>query len=87
MERGSEPREVGYRTGEPREITYRNKGIAPGRGNAYIVQEYYGRNAVNEYTGYDNGGHFTLYPRRRLYPSPVEITKKNVSIRDIKRDF
>ena len=75
------------RGGEPKEITYRNKGACPERSGAYVVQEYYGRNAVNEYIGYDNGECLTLYPRRRLYPSPLEIRKHTVHVRNIKRDY
>lgn len=75
------------RGGEAKEITYRNKGVLPGRSTAYVIQEYYGRNAVNEYLGYGSGDYLTLYPRKRLYPSPLEIRKHNVHVRDIERDY
>ena len=73
--------------GEVREITYRNKGALPGNRGGYVVQEYYGRNAVNEYSGYVYNDHFVLYPRRRLYPSPLEIRKHSVHVRNVERDY
>lgn len=75
------------RGGLPKEITYRNKGACPLKVGAFIVEECYGGIAVNEYIGYDKGGYFTLYPRRRLYSSPLELTKQNINVRSIERDY
>ena len=68
-------------------LSYAVRGRIPGRSNAFIVWEYDGAFAVNEYTGYDNGAFLRLYPRRKLIPSKVDLKKLSVSIRETRREF
>ena len=64
----------------------------------YTVQRMYGNGSciiwehlngapVNEYTAFDRGNTFTLYPNRRLMPSPLELKKREISIYETRRAF
>lgn len=54
--------------------------------NCYNIIEYNGSIAVNEYSGYYKGNYFSLYPKRRIAPSRVDIKRKDVSIFKIKKE-
>lgn len=68
-------------------ITYTVRGICSMKKNTYIIWEHVDGSPVNEYEGFDRGHEFTLYPKRRLMPSPIELKKKTVGIRETKRAF
>lgn len=68
-------------------ITYTVRGVCTMKRNTYIIWEHVDDCAVNEYEGFDRGCEFTLYPKRRLMPSAVELKKKTVGIRETKRAF
>lgn len=68
-------------------ITYTVRGIHSVKKNTYIIWEHVDGCAVNEYEGFDRGHEFTLYPKRRLIPNPVELKKKTIGLRDTKRAF
>ena len=54
--------------------------------NCYNIIEYRGGLAVNEYSGYYKGNYFSLYPKRRIAPSCVDLKRKDVSIFEIKKE-
>lgn len=68
-------------------ITYTVRGPDPKRNGCYIVWEHQDGAAVNEYTAYDRGQNFVLYPRRKLIPSTVELKKQTINIFNTRRDF
>lgn len=69
-------------------LSYAVRGRVPGGANAYIVWEYDGASAVNEYTGYFDGESLIrLYPRRKLIPSTVDLKKLSVNIRETRREY
>ncbi len=68
-------------------ITYTVRGTDPKRNGCYIVWEHQDGAAVNEYTAYDKGENFVLYPRRKIIPSTIELKKQTISIFDTRRAF
>lgn len=56
------------------------------RGACTIVEKLNGHD-VNEYAGYDYGSYFVLVPRRRIIASDVPIERKEVSIRQVRREY
>ena len=68
-------------------VTYTVRGIDRKRNGCYIVWEHLDGAAVNEYTAYDKGNEFVLYPRTKLMASKLTMTKKTIGIRDAKRAF
>ena len=59
----------------------------PGELPPKIVVEYLSGSPVNKYTGYDKGTYLHLYPRERLQPSSVPLTKKTVDILRTVREY
>lgn len=68
-------------------ITYTVRGIDKNRNGCYIIWEHQDGEAVNEYTAYDRGEAFVLYPLRKIIPSTVELKKQTISIYDTRRAF
>ena len=71
-------------------ITYGVTGFLrgkPGERSPKIVVEYLCGSPVNKYTGYDKGTYLHLYPRERLQPSSVPLTKKTVDILRTVREY
>lgn len=55
-------------------------------GKCTVVQKLNGHD-VNEYDGYDYGSYFVLVPRRRIIASDVPITRHEVKIERIKKEY
>ena len=68
-------------------ITYTVRGTDPNKVGCYIIWEHQDGAAVNEYTAYDRGERFVLYPRRKIIPSTVELKKQTISIYNTRRAF
>lgn len=71
--------------GGNREITYGLRHWVY-RGKCTVVQKLNGHD-VNEYDGYDYGSYFVLVPRRRIIASDVPITRHEVKIERIKKEY
>ncbi len=71
--------------GGKREITYGLRHWVY-RGKCTVVQKLNGHD-VNEYDGYDYGSYFVLVPRRRIIASDVPITRHEVKIERIKKEY
>ena len=59
----------------------------PGEPPPKIVVEYVNGVPVNKYTGYDKNTYLVLYPKERLAPSAIPLTKKTVSIFQTVREY
>ena len=68
-------------------VTYTVRGMDRNRHGCYIVWEHLDGCAVNEYTAYDKGDEFVLYPRTKLMASSLSMKKKTIGIREAKRAF
>lgn len=71
-------------------VTYKVVGFLkdrPGERCPAIVEECLNGNPVNRYIGYDRKDHLHLYPKWRIIPSVVPLTKKIVHVRDTIRGY
>lgn len=68
-------------------VTYTVRGMDRSRPGCYIVWEHLDGCSVNEYTAYDRGDEFVLYPRTKLMASTLTMTKKTIGLREAKRAF
>ena len=70
-----------------RNVTYTVRGIFKMRAGCYVVWEHLDGAPVNQYTAYERGNEFVLYPYCKLMPSSLEMTKKTIGMREAKRAF
>lgn len=68
-------------------ITYTVRGMGREKVGTFIVWEHLNGSPVNEYTAYDRGDSFILYPKQRMMPSKVDLKKKTVLLRETRRAF
>ena len=72
---------------EKNNVTYTVRGISKVRAGGYVVWEHLDGAAVNQYTAYEQGNEFVLYPYCKLMPSTIEMKKKTIAMNQAKRAF
>lgn len=70
-------------------ITYHNIGYSPTRRNAYVIEERLNGCTENRYHGYynDKRGTFNLYPMEGGYRKSMPLSKKEISVHIVAREF